>query len=290
MRAFADAFFPAVDYGHGREYWRAFGFVLAWPLFVWNVFTTKPSWPWLVVSIVQTFVVIPWMVKRWGKGAYCGFVCSCGALAETVGDAQREKMPHGPFWNRLNLLGQVLLGAVFFLLALRIASWVSPDASLFGRRAGSLFSTLLSNGHVAGVPIDYYHVVDLTFAGILGVGLYFAYSGRTWCRFACPLAALMHLYARAFTSFRIFSEKPRCISCGRCTAVCHQGIDVMHFAERGLPMDDPQCVRCSACVEACPTATLSFGRYDARGEVVLDRIEASPVRIREGGRVGLRVL
>ena len=27
---------------HGREYWRAFGFILAWPLFIWNVFTWKP--------------------------------------------------------------------------------------------------------------------------------------------------------------------------------------------------------------------------------------------------------
>ena len=35
---FADALFPVVEYGHGREYWRAFGFVLAWPLFLWNVF------------------------------------------------------------------------------------------------------------------------------------------------------------------------------------------------------------------------------------------------------------
>ena len=43
---------------------------------------------------------------------------------------------------------------------------------------------------------DYYHVVDMFLAGIVGVGFYFWFSGRVWCRFACPLAALMHIYAR----------------------------------------------------------------------------------------------
>ena len=105
----ADHLFPAVKYGHGREYWRAVGFILAWPLFIWNVFTSQPMWWWLTISFVQTFVIIPLMIWRWGKGAYCGWICSCGALSETMGDTQRDKMPHGPFWNRMNMVGQVVL-------------------------------------------------------------------------------------------------------------------------------------------------------------------------------------
>ena len=122
----------------------------------------------------------------------------------------------------------------------------------------------------------------LSIAGILGVGLYWHFSGRMWCRFACPLAALMHIYAR-FSRFRILAEKKKCISCNVCTSVCHQGIDVMNFANKGLPMEDPQCVRCSACVQSCPTGVLSFGRIDLKsGEVVArDRWEASPVRAAE---------
>ena len=59
LGSFADEFFPKVDYGSGREYWRAFGFVLAWPLFFGNVFTEQPSTGWLILSLVQTFVIIP---------------------------------------------------------------------------------------------------------------------------------------------------------------------------------------------------------------------------------------
>ena len=94
----------------------------------------------------------------------------------------------------------------------------------------------------------------------------------------------MHVYAR-FSKFRIFADKKKCISCNVCTAICHQGIDVMSFANKGVPMADPQCVRCSACVEACPTGVLQFGQVDRQSGRVLgfDRLPASRVRLSEPG-------
>ena len=275
----ADHLFPVVGYGQGREYWRAFGLILAWPLFVWNVFSPRPMTWWLVIAFLQTFVAIPWMVRRWGKGAYCGWICSCGALAETMGDAHREKMPHGPLWNRVNMTGQAVLAAAFLLFAGRVVSWAAPGSAI-GRAAGRFYDGMLSGWHAGPIALNYSHVVDLFLAGIVGVGFYFWFSGRVWCRFACPLAALMHVYAR-FSRFRIFPEKEKCISCNVCTSVCHQGIDVMSFANKGLPMEDPQCVRCSACVQACPTGVLAFGRLGIGGLPVLDRLPASPVRAAE---------
>ncbi|MCA9436324.1 MAG: NAD(P)-binding domain-containing protein, partial [Candidatus Omnitrophica bacterium] len=269
-RTFADIFFPVVDYDpHGREYWRAAGFILAWPLFIHNVFTNEPLWGWLVVCFLQTFVLIPAMIYFWGKGAYCGWICSCGALAETLGDTHRTKMPHGPKWNRLNMAGQVILFFGFFLLLLRILAWLGVPG------LGGIFYHL--NDKV------YKFTVDIFLAGIIGVGLYFWFSGRVWCRFFCPLAALMHIYTR-FSRFRILSEKKKCISCNVCTSVCHQGIDVMNFANKGVPMNDPECVRCSACVQSCPTGVLYFGQVDSNeNEIRVDKTPASPVRMNEGG-------
>lgn len=283
-----EKYIPAADYaaaawpewGHPRAYWRAYGFILAWPLNVYNVFTDSPHWWWIAIGAVQTFVLIPWAVWRWGKGAYCGWICSCGALAETLGDRHRHKMPHGPRWNRLNFIGQVFLAAAFALLAVRVAGWLLP-----GSWADRSFHALLegkdANGALAGgFFLSYKWFVDILFGGVIGVGFYFKYSGRVWCRFACPLAALMHIYAR-FSRFRIFAEKKKCISCNVCTSVCHQGIDVMAFANQGLPMEDPQCVRCSACVQSCPTGVLSFGQLLAEGKPLFDELPASPVRMRE---------
>ncbi len=270
-RTLANALFPITEnYPAGREYWRAFGLILAWPLFFWNVFTDQPMMVWLVISVIQTFVLLPLAIRRWGKGVYCGWICSCGALAETLGDTQRHKMPHGPWTHRLNFIGQFFLLLTLILLETRLWSWCFPDSWL-----GS-WSLSVYHGILHGIPLlSYEWTVDLFFSGILGVGLYWHFSGRVWCRFACPLAALMNIYAR-FSRFRIIADKKRCISCNLCTAVCHQGIDVMGFAQRGIPVEDPQCVRCSACVEECPTAVLRFGEVDRDGRVVrLDRLEAT---------------
>jgi len=282
MKWVADQLFPIVGYGHGREYWRAFGIILAWPLFIWNVFTDQPMWLWLGISVVQTCVIIPTLIYFYGKGAYCGWICSCGALAETVGDAHRTKMPHGPFWNRFNMVGQAFLWFAVLLLVFRVLGWSMGH----GNWADRSFKYMLKDMPV----INYVWFVDLLWAGILGVALYWHFSGRFWCRFACPLAALMHIYAR-FSRFRIIPEKKKCISCNVCTSVCHQGIDVMNFANKGLPMADPQCVRCSACVQSCPTGVLSFGQISRKtGEVIYkDKLAASAVQIREIGINGKRI-
>lgn len=291
-RTIADALFeryiPEAQYlahswpawGHPRAYWRAYGLILAWPLMVYNVFTPEPIWGWLALSVVQTFVLIPGMIYYWGKGAYCGWICSCGGLAETMGDGVRHKMPHGPFWNRFNMVGQAVLAVAFLLLGVRALGWIFPESP-----AAKYFPLLLEGKNAAGGlanPLSYKWTVDVLMGGILGVGLYFKYSGRVWCRFMCPLAALMHIYAR-FSRFRIVPEKKKCISCNVCTSVCHQGIDIMNFANKGIPMSDPQCVRCSACVQMCPTGVLQFGQVDARsGRVIrLDRLPASPVLMAE---------
>lgn len=270
----ADGLFPLAGYGHGREYWRAYGFILAWPLMAWNFLTDQPLWGWLIIGSLQTFILIPLIIFYWGKGAYCGWICSCGALAETLGDMHRHKMPHGPKWNRLNMVGQVVLAFAVLLLVARIFGWIWP---------GSVFERAFARASSRVPLLNYRWLVDLLLAGVLGYGLYFWFSGRVWCRFACPLAALMHIYAR-FSRFRILAEKKKCISCNVCTSVCHQGIDIMNFANKGLPMADPQCVRCSACVHSCPTGVLTFGQVDrATGETLrTDRLAASPVLIAEG--------
>ncbi|MGH7729712.1 MAG: NAD(P)-binding domain-containing protein, partial [Candidatus Eiseniibacteriota bacterium] len=267
----ADALFPAVGYGHGREFWRAYGLILAWPLNVYNLFTQEPLWWWIGIGFVQTCVLIPVGIRYFGKGVYCGWICSCGALAETLGDTLRHRMPHGPRWNRLNVAGQVILAVAVILLGVRVVGWILPS----GNWVDANFDALLKE--------RYKWTVDVFLAGVIGYGLYFWYSGRVWCRFFCPLAALMHVYAR-FSRFAIVAEKKKCISCNVCTSVCHQGIDVMNFANKGVPMQDPECVRCSACVESCPTGVLRFGQVRRDGSLIsVDALAASPVLMRERG-------
>ncbi len=220
--------------------WSCFGFVLLWPLNM-NDFGTSTFWTWF--PFVQTFGVLFLIVKYWGKGAYCGWICSCGGMAETLGDEYRTQAPHGLTPKRLEHIGQ------FVLLWAMVATAGSYASHRMGM--GNLLTDTVRGGYKLSI--------DVLFAGVLGLGVYFFLSGRIWCRYGCPLAALMHTYSR-FSKYRIFSEKKKCISCNICTKVCHMGIDVMNYANKGIPMNDVECVRCSACVTACPTEVLSFGR------------------------------
>lgn len=233
-----------------ESYWRAYGFILAWPLNFSNLYNGNITTFWLIFSLFQTFVFIPYIVYRWGKGAYCGWICSCGAMAETLGDEYRTLAPHGEKAKRLENIGQWILLAAFVITGLKlIGSLNNINIPILNE----------SISYSADFMQKFYYVgIDVIFAGVLGVGVYFFLSGRVWCRFGCPLAALMHIYNR-FSRYRIFSEKKKCISCNICTKVCHMGIDVMNFANKGIPMNDVECVRCSACVVNCPTQVLSFG-------------------------------
>ncbi|TGM88648.1 NAD(P)-binding domain-containing protein [Leptospira licerasiae] len=234
-------------------YWKAYGFILAWPLNMGVLYDGGITTFWLIYGFLMSFGLIPYLVYKFGKGAYCGWICSCGGLAETLGDEYRNRMPHGKLAYKLEHSGQwILLIAAILTVAKLIGS------------SGQFFWPLEFGAD--SVKVYYDLIVDLGLGGVVGVGAYFMFSGRIWCRMFCPLSALMHIYAK-FSKFRIFSEKKRCISCNICTSVCHQGIDVMNYANKGRPMDSVQCVRCSACVVNCPTQVLSFGKLEKSGQV-----------------------
>ena len=102
-----------------------------------------------------------------------------------MGDAHRHKMPRGPIWNRLNMVGQVILALAAVLLVLRLLSWILPGQGWIGSVYGTVF---YGRTNFPLNFLNYAWFVDLLFAGIFGVAFYFWFSGRVWCRFACPLA------------------------------------------------------------------------------------------------------
>ena len=222
--------------------WTSFWFILFWPLSI-DGFGATTFW-----SIFPFFqhAFLFYIIYHWGKGAYCGWICSCGGMAETLGDEYRTLAPHGPKAKKLENIGQ---GVLLFAVIATILRLLHKKALISGALTGVS----------AAVTGSYLLVVDIIFAGVMGLGVYFFLSGRIWCRFACPLAAVMHIMTR-FSRYRIMSEKKKCISCGLCTKVCHMGIDVMGFANKGIPMNDVECVRCSACIHTCPMQVLAFGK------------------------------
>ena len=100
--------------------------------------------------------------------------------------------------------------------------------------------------------------IGAAFSGVLGVGFYPFLGSRVWCRFGCPMAAILGLQQRLLSRFRISTNGGQCISCGNCSTYCEMGIDVRAYAQRGENIIRSSCVGCGICAAVCPRGVLKL--------------------------------
>lgn len=98
--------------------------------------------------------------------------------------------------------------------------------------------------------------IGAAFSGVIGVGFYPILGSRVWCRFGCPMAAILGIQQRFFSRFRITANGGQCISCGNCSTYCEMGIDVRAYAQRGQNIVRASCVGCGICAAVCPRGVL----------------------------------
>ncbi|HSV98464.1 MAG TPA: 4Fe-4S dicluster domain-containing protein [Spirochaetota bacterium] len=92
------------------------------------------------------------------------------------------------------------------------------------------------------------------------------WARRFWCRYLCPLGALLAL-AGGFGMLRRTVDALKCVNCLRCERDCRMG--AIH--DRGLATIHGECVQCFECLKSCEHDAISFhavspfasGRADA---------------------------
>lgn len=102
----------------------------------------------------------------------------------------------------------------------------------------------------------YGFLIGAAFSGVIGVGFYPLMGSRVWCRFGCPMAAILGLQQKFFSRFRITTNGGQCISCGNCSTYCEMGIDVRAYAQKGQNIVRASCVGCGICAAVCPRGVL----------------------------------
>ncbi|MEO5584467.1 MAG: 4Fe-4S dicluster domain-containing protein [Flavobacteriales bacterium] len=118
----------------------------------------------------------------------------------------------------------------------------------------------------------YGFAIGAIFSGVVGVGFYPLLGSRVWCRFGCPMAAVLGLQQRFFSRFRITTNGGQCISCGNCSTYCEMGIDVRSYAQRGENIVRSSCVGCGICAAVCPRGVLKLENGKPSGRVSSDPI------------------
>ena len=113
----------------------------------------------------------------------------------------------------------------------------------------------------------YGFAIGSAFSGVIGVGFYPILGNRVWCRFGCPMAAILGLQQRLFSKFRITTNGGQCISCGNCSTYCEMGIDVRSYAEKGENIVRSSCVGCGICSAVCPRGVLKLENSYEKGRI-----------------------
>ncbi len=197
-------------------------------------------------GLVMTFVATPVLTYFFGKRWYCSWVCGCGGLAETMGDPWRHLSDKSARAWKIERL------TIYSVLALVTAGtallWI--DSASQGRVLGSVSQSFAKG---------YGFFIGSIFAGVIGVGFYPLMGSRVWCRFGCPMAAILGLLQVGLSRFKIETNGGQCMSCGNCSTYCEMGIDVRSYAQQKKPILRASCVGCGICASVCPRGVLRLG-------------------------------
>lgn len=237
--------------------------------------TLSAAFLWSGVTLLCTLVL--------GR-VFCGFVCPLGTLFQALGPRRAGAgspgaRPPTPPLRRANvLLLMGVLGAAF--LGLNLAGLLDPISLLFRSLALSLFPAMgigLKEAAEALARNEATLLREIGYQGDRAVSS-FLYEGypafwggwflgflfltllllnrrwpRFWCRYVCPLGALLAVVSRCSLLRPVWAGET-CTRCGLCARAC-----------QGAVLNDPEevggstgCLRCFRCLDACPTKALSF--------------------------------
>jgi Pyruvate/2-oxoacid:ferredoxin oxidoreductase delta subunit len=213
-------------------------------------------------GLFLALVLVPLFTYLYGKRWYCSWVCGCGGLAETLGDPFRQQSDKTlRAWRVERYVIHSVLVFVVIMTGLQIYQYfVAPDASTINLGFVEL--------NIYQVRRWYGFLIGSMFAGVVGTGFYPIMGNRMWCRYGCPLAAILGIVQRFKSRFRITTNGGQCISCGNCSTYCEMGIDVRAYAQRGQDIVRASCVGCGVCSAVCPRGVL---RLENSGEDVNTR-------------------
>jgi polyferredoxin len=212
---------------------------------------------------------------------FCGWACPLGTLNNIIGYLKKFN-PDTTVrdWYRLKyyILIFLLASSVFTLQLVGIMDPLSLLIRSFSISVYPLFNYGIRAVFDAVYNLNFKGIVDLSetiysglkksilsfeqplfnqsafigiiFLIILGLNLS---EKRFWCRYLCPLGALLGLLSHYSLLRRSVSEG--CTSCGTCASVCQGNA----MPDKGEEWRNSECFYCWNCDDICPQNAVSFG-------------------------------
>lgn len=196
----------------------------------------------LNVALLVSLVVLTLATKK----SFCSWVCPLGTIQEWVGRGGRKlfgrylRLP-GATDRVLMPMRYVVLGGV---LVLTYTVWGNvwgegPLGYDLGFRAFDPYYILFTAGGHGTTVVSLFIV-----AGVLAAAFVIPFF---WCRYLCPMGAVMDPLSRA-GALRVRRDAATCTDCGRCDEACPHGIAVATAHE----VTARDCTNCLECAAECP--------------------------------------
>ncbi|NLG74565.1 MAG: 4Fe-4S binding protein [Chloroflexi bacterium] len=215
-------------------------------------------WP-ALITVAATLLV--------GR-VWCGWFCPLGAVLELFGRTGRFFR-----WQNLRRLKYVILFVVIVMAAFgSLAFMYFEPITIFVRGLTAPAKPLLAYIGLEDKkdfvwPAISWWTIAIPFVLVLLLNLV---ERRFWCRYLCPLGALIGLGSKFAWIKRVVNQKS-CVQCGDCAALCTMGAI---SPQNDFISDPAECIMCMDCAEPCPKTAITF----ERGPLVSWHNEFDPTR------------
>ena len=202
---------------------------------------------------------------------FCGYLCPLGTVLDLANNLFARKKTR--FVERLRgLKFYLLIGLIAAAICGVNALYLFDPIVILTRTYTIVFyplTTFLSNLSLdmvrpladarGWITLSYLHytqpfftmslVTGLIFAGIICLNLI---TPRFWCRYCCPLGALLAIFSRFGMFKRVVNNC--CTTCMKCQEVCPMGA----IGDNPQKVKASECLQCRTCRIICPQEAISF--------------------------------
>lgn len=178
---------------------------------------------------------------------FCGFICAFGAMGDFLYYLSGFVLKKHPSINqRVDAALKYVKYVILFALVVFV--WIL-GASLNENYNPWYIFGIYSNLSAWTSMDTWMSVGGVLLLAIIVVSFFFE---RFFCRYLCPLGALLSILSKA-RLFRIHKSDERCVGCNLCDKKCSMGIHVSAYEK----VKSGECINCIRCVDACPAHAIS---------------------------------